>query len=214
MAMLLTSAQLVSERLAMDKEERVAHMGQRLVRAIDRGVKLCADVLNYSQSKEDPPDYENIRISLLLGEVAADVLSSFGSGVRSIKFDNDVPSEATIWADPDHTYRIFHNLFRNAAQAMASVPDDNALRKLTVDLAKIDGKVDISVQDSGTGLPGKVQENLFKAFVTSSGHGSTGLGLTISRELAVSQGGDISLGKTGEGGTTFIVSFMSERPES
>ena len=209
----LTSAQLVSDRLAMDKEERVAHMGQRLVRAIDRGVKLCADVLNYSQSKEDPPDYEKIRVSLLLGEVAADVLSAFGAGVRSIKFDNDVPSEAVIWADPDHTYRIFHNLFRNAAQAMAALPDDNAVRKLTVELAKFDGKVDISVQDTGSGLPQKVQDNLFKAFVSSSGHGSTGLGLTISRELAVSQGGDLSLGKTDDQGTEFIVSFLSKQPE-
>ena len=209
----LTSAQLVSDRLAMDKEERVAHMGQRLVRAIDRGVKLCADVLNYSQSKEDPPDFEKIRVSLLLGEVAADVLSAFGAGVRSIKFDNDVPSESVIWADPDHTYRIFHNLFRNAAQAMAALPDDNAVRKLTVDLAKFDGKVDISVQDTGSGLPQKVRDNLFKAFVSSSGHGSTGLGLTISRELAVSQGGDLSLGKTDDQGTEFIVSFLSKQPE-
>ena len=210
----LTSAQLVSDRLATDKEERVAHMGKRLVRAIDRGVKLCADVLNYSQSKEDPPDFETIRVSLLLGEVAGDVLSAFGSGVRAIKFDNDVPSEATIWADPDHCYRIFHNLFRNAAQAMATLPNDADPRVLTVNLEKIDSKIEVSVRDTGPGLPEKARENLFKAFVSSSGHGSTGLGLTISRELAVSQGGDLELRQTGEGGTEFAVTFLADRPDS
>ena len=46
----LTSAQLVSDRIAMDKDERIAGMGERLVRAVDRGVRLCTDVLNYSKA--------------------------------------------------------------------------------------------------------------------------------------------------------------------
>ena len=208
----LTSAQLISDRLAMDKEERVAHMGQRLVRAVDRGIKLCADVLNFSQSREDPPDFETLRVSLLLGEVAADVLGSFGSGARSIHFRNKVPTESVIWADADHTYRVFHNIFRNAAQAMASLPDDNAPRVLTVS-NEVDGnRFMIDIADTGPGLPAKVQENLFKAFVSASGHGSTGLGLTISRELAVAQGGDLSLKETGETGTIFTVSFLADKP--
>jgi len=44
----LTSAQLISDRLTMNKDERVAKMGQRLTRAIDRGVNLTAEVLNFS----------------------------------------------------------------------------------------------------------------------------------------------------------------------
>ncbi len=210
----LTSAQLVSDRLAMDKEERVAKMGQRLVRAVDRGVKLCADVLNFSQSKEDPPDYEKIRISLLLGEVAADTLDVFGSGVRAIRFENDVPSDAVLWGDPDHTYRIFNNLFRNAAQALAGLPDDTAPRRIRVDFEALDEKVRIGVSDTGPGLPDKVKDNLFRAFISSSGHGSTGLGLTISRELARAQGGDLVLADSTEEGTRFEVECLKTKPKS
>ncbi len=210
----LTSAQLVSDRLAMDKEERVAKMGQRLVRAVDRGVKLCADVLNFSQSKEDPPDFETIRISLLLGEVAGDVLGAFGSGVRSIKFQNDVPSDLAVMGDPDHSYRIFNNLFRNAAQALASLPDDAAKRLISVKAEDVDGKIRISVSDSGPGLPDKVRENLFRAFVSASGNGSSGLGLTISRELAQAQGGNLILARSDDEGTQFDVEFLKNPPNA
>lgn len=202
----LTSAQLVSDRLAMDKEERVSRMGARLVRAIDRGVKLCAEVLDYSQVKDDALDMEDIRISLLLGEVAADVLEHFGSGPRAINFRNLVPTEMTVFCDPDHTYRIFHNLFRNAAQAMAAVKEDDAERYLTVKPNTRDPE-HIDVTDTGPGLPKKAQDNLFKAFTGSSGIGNTGLGLTISKDLAKSQGGDLVLSDTHETGTTFTVSF-------
>lgn len=205
----LTSAQLVSDRLAMDKEERVARMGERLVRAIDRGVKLCAEVLDYSQANTEALDMEDVRISLLLGEVAADVLPNFGSGPRAIQFKNLVPSDLEVRADPDHTYRIFHNLFRNAAQAMAAIKEDDADRQLTVRTIP-QHPLTIDVQDTGPGLPSKAQDNLFKAFTGASGHGNTGLGLTISKELAQTQGGDLTLKDTGETGTIFSVSFSKD----
>jgi len=81
----LTSAQLVSDRIAMDKDERVAGMGERLVRAVDRGIRLCTDVLNYSSAQEDSLEIEAIRLSLLVGEVAGDTLGQFGRGPTAIK---------------------------------------------------------------------------------------------------------------------------------
>lgn len=206
----LTSAQLVSDRIAMDKDERVAHMGERLVRAVDRGIKLCADVLNYSQSKQDPPEKKPVRISLLLGEVSADVLPNFGAGSRRIRFKNTIPTDLTLSADPDHTYRIFHNLFRNAAQAMASMSADEAQRFVEVSARQSSDHIIIDVKDTGPGLPRKTKDNLFKAFSASSGHGSTGLGLSIAKELAEDQGGDITLAQTGDTGTTFSVCFPTE----
>lgn len=210
----LTSAQLVSDRLAMDKEERVANMGSRLVRAIDRGIKLCGDVLNYSQSNEDPPQYQIVKISFLLGEVAGDVLGAFGTGPRKIQFQNTVPTDMTVWADSDHTYRICHNLFRNAAQAMSGMKDDLAKRLLHISAQSNDGTVQILIQDTGPGLPKKAHANLFQAFVGASGHGSTGLGLTIGKELARAQGGDLTLHKTGPDGTTFILSLQAPHLET
>ncbi len=201
----LASASLVSERLENDQEERIAKMGGRLTRAIDRGIKLTSEVLNFSLSGQDEADLEVVRISLLVGEAAGDTLGGFGSGRRRITFTNKIPSEMIVTADKDHTYRIFHNLFRNAAQAMAKMPDDDAVRNLTVEAIPSGDQISILVKDTGPGLPEKAKKNLFKAFASASGRGSTGLGLTISQDLAREQGGDIMLESTSEHGTVFAV---------
>ncbi len=201
----LTSAQLISDRLTMDKDERVANMGDRLTRAIDRGVKLTGDVLNFSQSRDDPPATADIRIGFLIGEAAGDTIGSFGHGPRKITFENTIPTDMEVRADPDHSYRIFHNLIRNASQAMAELHEDNAPRVLTTSAKRDGDNIFIAITDTGPGLPDKAKDNLFKAFTGSTGHGNTGLGLTISKELAEAQNGSLELTQTGPNGTTFTV---------
>ncbi len=203
----LTSASLVSDRLASDTDERIAKMGGRLTRAIDRGVKLTRDVLNFSSSGGETAELTTLRLSSLLGEVAGDTLGNFGVGPRKIAFTNKVATEITVEADPDFTYRIFQNLFRNAAQAMAGIRDDDALRLLTVKSDIVDQQIFISVIDTGTGISKKIQDTLFTAFSSGSGPGSTGLGLTISKELARAQGGDLLLKSSDEKGTIFELSL-------
>ena len=203
----LTSASLVSDRLASDQDERISKMGSRLTRAIDRGVKLTGELLNYSQSGGEEPEVEAVRISLLLGEVAGDTLGNFGAGPRKINFINNVATDVTVAADPDHTYRIFQNLFRNAAQAMAGMREDNAQRDLTVEAIAAGEGITIRVIDTGPGMPDKAKDNLFKAFAGSTGSGNTGLGLTISKELAQDQNGDLILESTSMAGTIFNVTI-------
>ena len=205
----LASASLVSDRLASDQDERVSKMGMRLTRAIDRGVKLTGEVLNFSQSDRDGPELEQVRISLLLGEAASDTLGNFGSGPRKISFINNVETDITVLADADHAYRIFQNIFRNAAQAMAAIRDDEAQRDLSVEAVPAGENITIRVIDTGPGLPDKAKDNLFKAFASSTGRGNTGLGSTISKELARDLGGDLLLESTGKSGTIFNVTLRS-----
>ena len=203
----LTSAQLVSDRIAMDKDERIAGMGERLVRAVDRGVRLCTDVLNYSKATDEQLEMEDVRIALLAGEIAGDVLGQFGRGPTAINFINNIPSECSVKIDADHTYRIIHNLFRNAGQALQAMSAADAFRQITVSSEEEAGQIKIKITDSGPGLPKRAKENLFQAFTSGSSHGSTGLGLTISKDLAIDQGGDLELGYTGESGTQFVLTL-------
>jgi len=209
----LTSAQLVSDRLTTVEDPKVARMGDRLTRAIDRGVKLTRDILNFSNPEKDPVKSEPMRVSLLLGEVAGDVLPNFGTGPRKISFMNDVPSDLQLAIDGDHSYRIFHNLMRNAAQAMAALPDDNAERLLRVYVDMAEDYVDVHLADTAGGLPLKAQDNLFRAFASGGGRGSTGLGLTIAKELAQEQGGDLRLERTSAAGTVFTVTMPRHKGE-
>lgn len=195
----LTSALLISDRLTRQDDPQIVDMGEKLTRTVERGVSLSEDVLAYSRADRADPDPQDVRLSFLLGEVAADVLGQFGA----VSFKNKVPTDITAYVDPDHAYRIFHNLFRNAAQAM-----QNTVNRQLMTSANITNEtVELILSDTGPGLPKRARENLFQAFSGGQGAGSTGLGLSISKELAVAQGGDIELVKSDEAGTDFLIRF-------
>ena len=168
---------------------------------MERGIGLTEDVLSYSKAESADPDIQEVRIAFTIGEAAADVIAQF----PDTQFRNRVPTDLLVHSDPDHAYRIFHNIFRNAAQAMRAAESETRLLKAAVELGK--GTVDLQISDTGPGLPEKAKDNLFQAFAGGQAHDSntksTGLGLSISKELAKAQGGDLSLKSSDSSGTVF-----------
>jgi len=197
----LASALLISDRLSMNPDEKLAEMGERLTRTVERGIGLTDDVLSYSKAETADPQIQDVRIAFTIGEAVADVVAQF----PGTQFRNTVPTDLMVRSDPDHAYRIFHNLFRNAAQAMSAMESDHRVLKASVEIFK--ETVDLRISDTGPGLPERARENLFQAFVGGQAHTagskSTGLGLSISKELAKAQGGDLILLSSDSDGTVF-----------
>lgn len=95
--------------------------------------------------------------------------------------------------------QVLVNLCTNAANAMAGRPGT-----ITLQAIGSGGHVQLSVRDTGPGLPEKVQERLFAPY--NSGEGSReglGLGLAISKKIMLDHGGDLTLVRTGTDGTEF-----------
>ncbi len=200
----LTSTGLISDRLANNPDDHIKAMGVRLVRAVDRGVKLCEATLAFSQSAEEKPNPRPLAIAALISEVLIDEVGADSMAeAGKVQFVNSVPNGLIINADPDHTYRILHNLFRNTVQALQSSPE----KILTIEANINNGKAVFLISDTGPGIPDHVHKTLFKAFTSGINKGGTGLGLTISRELARAQGGNLSLLSTGTEGTIFALSL-------
>jgi signal transduction histidine kinase len=63
----------------------------------------------------------------------------------------------------------------------------------------------MEVKDNGPGVPERVRDKLFEAFLSAARPGGTGLGLAIAAELVRAHGGEIKLHATGETGTSFIL---------
>lgn len=193
----LSSAQLISDRLAMSQDERVANMGHRLVRAVDRGVRLAQDVLDYGRAEERDPELIPVNLQNALDDAAGDAFASIGA----TDWENTVSPDVVVKADPDHLHRIFLNLFRNAIQAMI----DREHRNLSVSAVLSDGFVDIQITDTGPGIPDRVKSTLFAPFSVTASKGGSGLGLSIARELCQAMSGDVALQSTGPDGTVFTV---------
>ncbi|MGF1462578.1 MAG: sensor histidine kinase [Maricaulaceae bacterium] len=197
---ILASAQLTSDGLAQSKDARTRAGAARLVRAVDRVVNLCEEVLKYGRAEESPPARIVFALAPALDEAAEDAIAQSGD----VLWRNDTPPDFKLFADPDHAHRIFLNLMRNAIQAMRASGSDRAPR-LHVEACQTGPWIDVCVCDNGPGVPKKAQERLFAAFSGSTTRGGTGLGLAISLELARAHGGRLALKRTGPEGTAFEV---------
>ena len=107
--------------------------------------------------------------------------------------------------------QVLVNLVMNAMDAMAETPP--ARRRVTIRTQVRAADVEVSVGDTGTGLPAQIKGTLFTPFVTTKAHG-LGVGLTITRTIVDAHGGTIDAHDNPEGGATFTVTLRrSETPE-
>lgn len=197
----LASAQLISDRLAMSEDERVAAVGARLLRAVDRGIRLCQDTLDYGRTSERPPELSPVALREAVDDAAGDAFAATGAA----DWDNQISPELRVSVDPDHLHRIFLNLFRNALQAMQG-QDEPAL---SVRASLSDGMVQVQVRDSGPGVPDRIAETLFEPFGRTGSRSGSGLGLSIARELSRAMGGEVILAASGPDGAVFEVRLQS-----
>ncbi|MBC7659463.1 MAG: PAS domain S-box protein [Chitinophagaceae bacterium] len=117
-------------------------------------------------------------------------------------FTKDLPF---IWVNTSEIGQILLILMKNAAQAMESVPR----RELRFSSTLKDGSVQLSVIDSGNGIDKSIQDRIFGSFVSTKPVGAgAGLGLSIAKRLANSNGIKIDFSSEIGLGTTFKLDFQ------
>lgn len=106
---------------------------------------------------------------------------------EGIRVETDMaPDLPPVMADARQMEIVFWNLLRNAEEAMGG------RGKLAIRTGARNGKVIVSVADSGPGIPETAQEGLFEPFFTTKPDvGAIGLGLTICRRIIRGHGGCI-----------------------
>jgi PAS domain S-box-containing protein len=118
--------------------------------------------------------------------------------------------------------QVFLNLIVNAAQAIpAGAAESNQIRITTA--LDADGRVAVSVQDTGHGIQPEVMAHLFVPFFTTKpAHIGTGLGLATCRRILAGLGGEISAASQPGQGAIFRVlllpsaapSYVSSKPSA
>src|SRR4029077_3087100 len=117
---------------------------------------------------------------------------------------------STGWFDPKKLERALYNLLLNACEAVAP----NA-GEIEVELREVSGGVVIRVGDNGRGIPESVRGKVSEPFVSYGKENGTGLGLTVVQKIVQDHGGDVTVEKTSEEGTTFrLLLPLASSPES
>lgn len=128
---------------------------------------------------------------------------------------------ATIESDRQRVEQIIKNLLGNAfkftEQGMVRLTLQRPAEDAHLPLAELTPAttIAISVSDTGIGMTPEQQQRIFKTFQQADGstsrkYGGTGLGLTISRELAICLGGQIEVQSVAGEGSTFTL-YLPER---
>lgn len=123
---------------------------------------------------------------------------------------NRAPGQLPVRADRVHVQQVILNIAINAMDAMLG--KGNAERKLTLETRlKEDATAELSISDSGNGIPEQQLGEIFEPFYTTKAAG-TGLGLSIARTIVETYGGKILASNRLEGGAVFSVLLPLARP--
>jgi signal transduction histidine kinase len=113
------------------------------------------------------------------------------------ELDADLPQ---VLGDRVQLQQVLMNLMMNGIEAMNDV---DGKRELLIKSQKTENeKVLLSVSDTGVGLPAQQTDQIFDAFFTTKAQG-TGMGLSISRSIVESHGGQLWAAENGSRGASF-----------
>ncbi|WP_144289875.1 response regulator [Ideonella sp. A 288] len=166
------------------------------------------DVLDFSKMQAGHltlarQDFDLVALVESMVEVAR--VSAVEKGL-SVDCEIALPRPCWVSGDPTRLRQILLNLTGNAVKFTAAGAVRVRLARQAVGPAA--GGFQIDVADSGPGVPADQREAIFEAFHQVDGsdrrrHGGTGLGLTISRELARCMGGELDCIDSGGPGAAF-----------
>ena len=176
---------------------------QKILDAGQRAAKITSSVLAMARNRSG--DLEPTDLAKLIEECL--VLLERELSKYRISVELQIGSVPEVLAHGNQIQQVLLNLLINARQAMPS--GGQVIIKLHHD--KVGGTVDLTVRDTGSGIPADKLPRIFDRFYTTkkgpdeSGKGGTGLGLATSKSIIDAHHGRIRVESTVGKGTAFII---------
>lgn len=180
--------------------QEVREAFSEMVDSVDRMVDLVGHLR--STSRKSSHKGERVDPNQLVMKARALVLPQIK---HRVELEFEPGSVSPIHGEPNRILQIIINLIINAAQAIEAERHDGRIRLRTREES---GKLLLTVEDNGSGIPPEVAAHLFQPFFTTKGEREgTGLGLSISRQIAREHGGELSFASVPGEATTFTLAL-------
>ena len=179
-----------------EMSEHVAAELEKITTQADRVARVAQGLLTYCRSAEPA------RVSAGLATAvkrAVDLVEQRARAAR-VQIEKQLPSDLPpARANLDEMEQVLCNLLLNAIDAMRDGGRITIAGRFDRD------NVEVSVQDTGCGMPPQVRQRVFEPFFTTKKREGTGLGLSICQGLVTASGGIIEVESEVGRGSTFTV---------
>ena len=212
--------ELVSSMAADAKKAKLASFVSQAVEAISDsrdGVQHVSRIVRAMKEFAHPGQEEKAPVNInraLESTIAVSTNEWKYVAVIETNFDTSIP---LIPAFAGELNQVFLNIVVNAAHAIGDANDGGASGRgtITISTQTVDGRVEVSISDTGPGIPDKIKQRIFDPFFTTKEVGKgTGQGLAIAYSVVVQKlGGRLWCETTVGSGTTFFIQLPIEAVE-
>lgn len=203
----ITAVKGFSETLldgALYDEEVLVEFLEIIYKESSRLDAMVNDILQLS--KLEQRQVSGIKENVVVKETVDDVLKILSQKInmKHLHINVEDKNHSTIKINPDHLKQIIINLVGNA---VAYTPETG---KVTIEIDTNENELELSVSDTGIGIPKGELSRIFERFYRvdkgrSRNVGGTGLGLSIVKWLVENNNGRIEVESDVEKGTRFTV---------
>jgi signal transduction histidine kinase len=184
--------------LDLQDENRLRRSIQAIVMEAAKLERLASEFLDYSRG-EIRLDFSIVHPASLIAKVDDTIRPRLESeGIRlELRCDTSEPA----LMDEDRILRAILNITDNARKALVESRD----KRLCIHATDEAGQLRIMIQDSGSGMSPDILARIYEPFYSASGHGGTGLGLLIVKNIIEAHGGTMVVESTVGKGSTFTM---------
>lgn len=169
----------------------------KIEKGVDRARRITHQLLGFAK-KDD-----SVLAELNLSELADEAIQLVNREMANKEIEiirETAPNTGTIWSDPYQLRQVLINLITNAIHATESGG------KITIMLEAVNGEINLTVQDSGQGIPKENLDKIFEPFFSTKSPGEgTGLGLSVTRGIIEKLCGTIQVKSRLGHGTSFCI---------
>jgi signal transduction histidine kinase len=169
---------------------------------VNRIKKIVHDLKDFAHPGSDKPVYTNINMNM---DMTLNVV--WNELKYKVTVEKDYDTLPDIACYPQQLSQVFANILVNAAHAI------EVKGVVTIRTRDLKDHVEVTIKDTGVGIPEKNLSRIFEPFFTTKDVGKgTGLGMHVAYSIIEKHHGTIHVeSKVGEG-TTFTISLPMEQP--